>query len=78
MKNALGYAAILMIQAATIPAVLKALETPDAIPLMMPLLLVAGMFLLLIRAIQDKDNVYIISNGIGFMLNILLLSVVIL
>jgi len=75
-KNIIGFAAIILIQSATLPAVLKAIDDADSIPIMMPCLLSAGMLLLLIRALQDKDSVYIVSNGLGLSLNILLLLVI--
>ena len=78
MTNITGYIAIILIQAATIPAILKALQSPESIPFLMPLMLATGCLLLLIRAIQEKDTVYIVSNTIGFLINILLLSVCIL
>ena len=78
MNNIMGYIAILLIQCATIPAILKALQSPDSIPYLMPLMLATGCLLLLVRAISDKDNVYIVSNGIGFAANIMLLSVCVL
>ena len=75
-KNIVGFIAIGMIQSATLPAVLKAFKDADSIPLMMPLLLSLGMLLLLIRAVQDKDSVYMVSNGLGLGLNLFLLFII--
>lgn len=73
-----GYAAIGLIQGATMPAMLGFIinghgELP---PLTMTLMIWAGLFLYLVRSVYRKDMVAIVSNSIGFVLQSVMLAII--
>lgn len=75
-----GYAGMILLQAATLPAIVGAILNPataDLPPLSMVLMVWVGLLLYLIRAIVQRDRLYMISNGIGVVLNFLLLNIIV-
>ena len=74
-----GYLGMVLIHASTLPSIIKILLGYSAIlpPIEMVMLVLSGLFLFLIRAVAAKDTLYIISNGIGFFCNALLMSFII-
>lgn len=66
---------IVLIQGATLPATWEVLFGNDSIrpPMLMVLMVLAGLILFLVRSIVQRDLVYNISNSIGVFLNSILL-----
>ena len=73
-----GYAAIGLIQGATMPSMLSYIITGsgELPPLTMTLMIWAGLFLYLVRSFYRKDMVAIISNSIGFVLQSIMLAII--
>lgn len=74
-----GWVGVILIHSATFPLNIKiilgrAVQLP---PLDMILLVWAGLFAFLINAIIRKDNLYIISNAVGFFFNSIVLSIIV-
>ena len=74
-----GWLAMVMLHSNTIPTTVgKILGYNSTMPpLSMVLLTWAGLALYLWRAVYQKDMLYIVSNGIGFMLNSVLLAIIV-
>ena len=74
-----GWLAMVMLHSNTMPTTISVIMGYNAIlpPLSMVLLTWAGLALYLWRAIYQKDMLYIVSNGIGFALNSLLLAIIV-
>jgi hypothetical protein len=74
-----GYVGMFLVHVAYLPtAVMNILGWSDKLPpLNMVLLIQIGLLLYLIRALANKDKLYIISNGFGFILQSVLLSVIV-
>lgn len=74
-----GWVGIAFIQGATVPATLQALfeANADLPPLSMVLMLWIGLALFLWRGYCQKDRVMVVSNGVGFALQTLLLSIMV-
>ena len=77
--NVAGWVAIVFIQGATVPATVQALVDPsaDLPPLSMVMMLWIGLALFLWRGYCQKDRVMVVSNGVGFALQTLLLSIMV-
>lgn len=77
--NVAGWVAIVFIQGATVPATVQALfdTSADLPPLSMVLMLWIGLALFLWRGYCQSDRVMIVSNGVGFALQSLLLSIMV-
>jgi len=71
----MAYIAIILIQAATLPAFINTLQGTASIPPLMPAMLALGMALLLVHSVSCKAHVYIVSNSVGLLLNVALLAV---
>jgi hypothetical protein len=74
-----GYAGMVLLQAATLPSILAAIINPAAAhlpPLSMVLMVWCGLILYFARAYVQRDKLYMISNGIGVVLNFLLLNII--
>ena len=74
-----GWIGMILIHGAIVPTTIANImgwsnHTP---PLSMVVLIQAGLFLYLIRAVAQKDTLYIISNGFGFFMQSVLLSVIV-
>lgn len=80
LANAGGWLGMLLLQGATVPTtasrILGNADTPLP-PLSMVLLVWAGLALYLIRAIYQRDRLYIVSNAVGFVLNSVLLALIV-
>ena len=74
-----GWIGMVLIHAATLPTSLGViLGYNDRLPpVSMVLMVWAGLFLFLIRAIGRNDRLYIISNAVGFFFNSVLLALIV-
>ncbi len=74
-----GYAGMILLQGATLPQIFDKLTNPNAnlAPLSMVLMVWTGLLLYFIRAYVQRDVLYMISNGIGLVLNLFLMAVII-
>ena len=75
-----GWLAMVMLHSNTMPTTIRVIagdENAILPPLSMVLLTWIGLALYLWRAFYQKDNLYIVSNGIGFMLNSSLLALIV-
>jgi len=74
-----GWIGMVLIQSATLPTIINRIFDPTVAmpPLSMVLLIWSGLFLFLIRAIIQKDMLYIISNSIGFLSQSVLLYLIV-
>ncbi len=74
-----GWIGMVLIQLATLPTIINKIFDPAVAmpPLSMVLLIWSGLFLFLIRAIIQKDMLYIISNSIGFLSQSVLLYLIV-
>lgn len=71
-----GYAAIILIQGATMPAMLQRIFTGagQLPPLSMTCMIWTGLFLYLVRSIASRDTVGIVSNSVGFFMQSIMLA----
>lgn len=74
-----GWLAMVMLHSNTVPTTIgKILGYSTTMPpLSMVILTWAGLALYLWRAVYQKDMLYIVSNGIGFALNSLLMAIIV-
>ena len=74
-----GYVGMFLVHTAYLPtAIMNIMGWSDKLPpLNMVLLIQIGLFLFLIRALSNRDKLYIISNGFGFVLQTVLLTVIV-
>lgn len=74
-----GWIGMILIHGATLPVTLEVIlgYSEKLPPLSMVLMIWIGLFLFLLRAIAQKDRLYIISNSIGFFFNSILLSLIV-
>lgn len=74
-----GWLAMVMLHSNTIPSLVGKIAGYSTImpPLSMVLLTWAGLGLYLWRAVYQRDMLYMVSNGIGFMLNSILLAILV-
>lgn len=74
-----GWLAMVMLHSNTVPTTIALILGYNATlpPLSMVLLTWAGLALYLWRAVYQKDILYMVSNGIGFMLNSVLLAILV-
>jgi hypothetical protein len=74
-----GYIGMILVHAAIIPTtVMNIMGWSDKLPpLSMVLLIQLGLALFLIRAIANKDTLYTISNGFGFVTQTILLAIIV-
>jgi hypothetical protein len=79
MSEACGWIGMVLIHAATLPTSLGViLGYNDRLPpLSMVLMVWAGLFLFLVRALGRNDKLYIISNAVGFFFNSVLLALIV-
>jgi hypothetical protein len=75
----LGWIGMILIHGATVPTSLKVIlgYSDQMPPLNMVLLVWSGLFLFLIRALAQKDMLYIVSNAVGFFFNSVLLALIV-
>lgn len=76
--NLVGYVGMLFIQFATTPTIFRAIFTGDKdFPAWDLVFMVwAGLALYFVRAVMQRDMVYMISNGIGFTFQSVLLILI--
>ncbi len=74
-----GWLAMVMLHSNTVPSLVAKIAGYNATmpPLSMVLLTWIGLGLYLWRAVYRNDMLYIVSNGVGFMLNSILLAVIV-
>lgn len=74
-----GWAGMVLVQCATVPtAVSNIAGWSDKLPpLSMVLLVWAGLILYFVRAFFQRDVLYMVSNGVGFVLNTILLALIV-
>ena len=74
-----GYAGMALLQGATLPQMFSAIFSDNAqlAPLSMVLMVWVGLLLYLVRAVYQRDMLYMISNGIGVLLNFILMILII-
>ncbi len=74
-----GYAGMILLQGATLPQIYDKITNPNAnlAPLSMVLMVWIGLLLYFIRAFVQRDMLYMISNGIGLVLNLILMAVIV-
>ena len=74
-----GWIGMLLIHGATLPTTLGViLGYSDKVPpISMVLLVWSGLMLFLVRAIVNKDTLYIVSNAVGFFFNSILLALIV-
>ena len=79
MYSISGWVGMVGIQFATIPTIIKILSgaLTQIPPFDMVFLMWSGLILLLIRAIGDKDNLYIVANSCGLACQSILLWLII-
>jgi hypothetical protein len=79
MSEACGWVGMVLIHAATLPTSLGViLGYNDRLPpVSMVLMVWAGLFLFLVRAVGRSDKLYIISNAVGFFFNSVLLALIV-
>jgi len=75
----LGWIGMILIHGATVPTSLNVIlgYSDQMPPLNMVLLVWSGLFLFLIRALAQKDMLYIVSNAVGFFFNSVLLALIV-
>lgn len=74
-----GYAGMALLQGATLPTTIPLLMGWKATlpPLSLVLMVFCGLILYFVRALVRFDFLYLISNGIGIVLNLLLLIIIV-
>lgn len=74
-----GWIGIILIQGATLPTTIPVIlgMTATLPPLSMVLMVWAGLTLFLIRSVAQRDVLYMASNGIGFLLQTVLLAIIV-
>ena len=74
-----GWLGMACIHGATVPVSLRAIAGGATAlpPLEMVLMIWAGLALFLLNAIANKNTLYIVSNGVGFALQTLLLTLIV-
>ncbi len=74
-----GWAGMILVQSATLPTTISVLlgYSDKLPPLSMVLLVWAGLALYFVRALKNKDVLYMVSNGFGFFVNTILLALIV-
>ena len=74
-----GWLGMILVQSATVPVTIGNIMgwTNTLPPLSMVLLVWAGLALYFVRAFYQRDTLYMVSNGIGFVLNSILLALIV-
>ena len=75
-----GWIGAVLIHSATVPTSISVIfgNNPNLPELSLVLLVWSGLILFLVRAIFQKDLLYIVSNLVGFILNSILLLIILL
>ena len=73
-----GWLGMVCIHGATVPVSLRAIAGGTVLPpLEMVLMIWAGLALFLLNAVANRNTLYIVSNGVGFALQTLLLTLIV-
>ena len=74
-----GWVGMILVQSATLPTLIgNILGWSDKLPpLSMVLLVWLGLTLYFVRAFAQRDVLYMVSNGLGFILNTVLLALIV-
>jgi len=74
-----GWIGMVLIHSATLPTTLSVIlgNSTQMPPLSMILLVWSGLFLFLIRALFQRDTLYIVSNAVGFFFQSILLALIV-
>lgn len=73
MKNYIGWVGMALLQFNSIPAIISAVNDGARFPIPTIILTILGLICYMIRAIMDKDTLYITGNLIGLIGNLILL-----
>jgi hypothetical protein len=73
-----GWVGMILIQSSTIPVSISIIRgnVERIPPIDMTIMIWAGLFLFLLRAIANKDSLYIVSNSVGFFFQTILLVLI--
>jgi len=73
-----GWCGMILIQSSTIPVSISIIRgNAERIPpIDMTVMIWVGLFFFLLRAIANKDNLYIVSNSVGFFFQTILLILI--
>lgn len=73
-----GWCGMVLIQSSTIPVSISIIRgNAERIPPVdMTVMIWVGLFFFLLRAIANKDNLYIVSNSVGFFFQTILLILI--
>jgi len=79
LPEAAGWVGMILVQCATVPtAVSNIMGWSDKLPpLSMILLVWLGLMCYFVRAYANRDRLYMVSNGVGFFLNTILLALIV-
>jgi hypothetical protein len=74
-----GWVGLVLIHGATLPVTYMALKGAAVVlpPLSMVILLWSGLLLFFVRSAIQKDRLYMVSNGVGFFLQSIMLSMLV-
>lgn len=75
----MGWIGMVLIHSATLPTTLGVIlgYSNTLPPISMVLLVWSGLFLFLIRAVAQKDMLYMVSNAVGFFFQSILLALIV-
>lgn len=76
----LAWVGVVLLQGATLPSTIQKIMGVEGVqmpPVTMVLMVWAGLLCYMIRAIVQKDVVYMVSNGIGIVLNTIMLALIV-
>jgi hypothetical protein len=74
--HAVPWLGMLFLQLNSIPAIIAAIQNGTSTPIGTVLLTLAGLSCYMVRAISDRDPLYITGNSIGIIGNIILLTLI--
>ena len=74
-----GWVGMILVQCATVPTAVSVIFgwSDDLPPLSMVLLVWSGLAFYFVRAYAQRDRLYMVSNGVGFFLNTILLALIV-
>jgi len=77
--EASGWLGMILVQCATVPTAVSNIMgwSNQLPPLSMVLLVWAGLAFYFVRAFAQRDTLYMVSNGVGFILNTILLALIV-
>lgn len=74
-----GWLGMILVQSATLPTTFSVLMrwSNNLPPLSMVLLVWSGLAFYFVRAFAQRDTLYMVSNGFGFIVNTVLLAIIV-